>query len=405
MSYMIKHSKNKVLFLPLLTVVCSLLGLSISPSLATDSQQEVEKKLQKIQKQIVSSQDKIAQDRGELGRYEKQLQNSEKRIADINQQLINTKLSLEQSQQQTKKLVDKKATLQKKLGKHNKILQTQIRSEYFYAGQERIKLLLNQEEPASLGRSLVYYDYIHRARVKEINQVSSVLLAVKNLEAEITQEKNAIESNQANLQSEIQDLKQTQEERNTILASLNTSITTEKAKLSTLKADEKQLHTLIEEIRKALENIPQIDEGQAFAELKGKLYWPVVGKPSNRFGQARSSAQNQMNWDGVFIPSQDGNNVRSIFHGRIAFAEWMRGLGLLIIIDHGDGYMSLYGHNQSLYKQPGEWVQAGERIAAVGNSGGIKQSGLYFEIRKQGKPINPASWCKKPATSRAKAKG
>lgn len=397
---MIKPSKNKAISLALMVLIFAFVGLNLSLGFAADSQQQTEKKLQKIQTQILTSQDKLAQDRGELGKLEKQLENSEKRIASINQQLSDTKLSLQQSQEQIKKLVDEKQTLQKKLGNHNKVLQTQIRSEYLYAGQEKIKLLLNQEEPAKLGRTLMYYDYVHRARLEEIKKVSSVLQSVRILQEEIAQEKNAIENKQSNLQTEIQSLEKSQQQRSTILSTLNTSISAEKTKLSTLKTDEKQLHNLIEEIRKALANIPQIKEGQKFGEFKGKLYWPVVGKPSNRFGQARSSSQNKMNWDGIFIPSQDGNNVRSIFHGRIAFAEWMRGLGLLIIIDHGDGYMSLYGHNQSLYKQPGEWVQAGERIAAVGDSGGNSQSGLYFEIRKQGKPINPATWCKKSATSR-----
>ena len=114
----------------------------------------------------------------------------------------------------------------------------------------------------------------------------------------------------------------------------------------------------------------------------------------------RNICQSKLNWQGVFIPSNEGNNVRSIYHGRVAFAEWMRGLGLLIIVDHGDGFMSLYGHNQSLFKQVGEWVDAGERIANVGRSGGNNKSGLYFEIRKQGDPVNPAKWCAKPASSR-----
>ena len=399
-----KHTKSKVFLRLFSTLVYLLLGMHISLGLALSSQQEAEKKLKKIQAQILTSQDKLAQERGELGKLEKQLKNSEQRIADINQQLSKTKLGLEQSQKQITKLVDEKQMLQKKLGKHNKILQTQIRSEYFYAGQEKIKLLLNEEEPTNLGRILVYYDYIHRARLKEINQVSSILQSVNILQEEILQEKTAIENKQTSLQNEIQALAQAQQQRGAIVAALNTSISAEKARLSTLESNEKQLNDLIKEIRKTLENIPQIDDGQNFSEFKGKLYWPVVGKPSNRFGQTRSSAQNKMKWDGVFIPSQDGNNVRSIFHGRIAFAEWMRGLGLLIIVDHGDGYMSLYGHNQSLYKQPGEWVQAGERIASVGNSGGNTEFGLYFEIRKQGKPVNPATWCKKPATTRIKAK-
>ena len=183
-----------------------------------------------------------------------------------------------------------------------------------------------------------------------------------------------------------------------------TTLSSEQEKLATLETDEQELKKLLKELRETLAKIPVIDEAQGFMKSKGKLYWPVVGKPRNKFGQKRSASRSKLSWQGVFIPSNEGNNVRSIFHGRIAFAEWMRGLGLLVIVDHGDGYMSLYGHNQSLFKQVGEWVNAGDRIATVGNSGGNTQAGLYFEIRKQGKAINPASWCSKPATARP-AKG
>ena len=163
----------------------------------------------------------------------------------------------------------------------------------------------------------------------------------------------------------------------------------------------KKLKKLIENLQDVLTNAPtEAGRQEKFYRFKGKLFWPVVGKPSNRFGQRRNEVQGKLNWRGVFIPSNEGNNVRSIFYGRVVFAEWLRGFGLLIIISHGDGYMSLYGHNQSLYKKPGEWVAAGERIATVGNSGGNARTGLYFEIRKQGKPVNPSIWCVRPARTR-----
>jgi septal ring factor EnvC (AmiA/AmiB activator) len=195
-------------------------------------------------------------------------------------------------------------------------------------------------------------------------------------------------------------LEQAQIKRKTAINSLNNNISSEKQKLASLADNEKQLKDLIEKLRAALKDIPSIDQGKGFNQLKGQLYWPVVGTPSNKFGQSRNAVRNKLNWEGVFIPSTEGNNVRSIYHGRIAFAEWMRGLGLLIIVDHGDGYMSLYGHNQSLFKQVGEWVNAGEKLASVGNSGGSNRPGLYFEIRKQGNPVNPAQWCAKSAASR-----
>ncbi|MEJ2114965.1 MAG: peptidoglycan DD-metalloendopeptidase family protein, partial [Gammaproteobacteria bacterium] len=295
--------------------------------------------------------------------------------------------------------------LQRQLSKHHDILYAQIRSEYQYGGQQKLKLLLNQQEPEKLGRNLVYYDYLNRARLSEIDKARKVLHSVNAVQVEIRQAEDVAKQAKLKLLSEKQLLEEAQKHRKSSISSLSSNVSSEKEKLASLESNAKQLKDLIEKLRTALEDIPVIDKGRGFSKSQGKLYWPVVGKPSNKFGQTRNSARNKMNWQGVFIPSKEGNNVRSIYHGRVAFAEWMRGLGLLIIVDHGDGYMSLYGHNQSLFKQVGEWVDAGEKLATVGNSGGNNKPGLYFEIRKQGSPINPAKWCAKPAASRATVSG
>ena len=387
--------------LPVLIYVALICWLSIAIDLlAASSQQEAEKKLIRVQTQIQKSQRKLEKNRGEVGRLEKELRESEQLIGQINQQLKETESTLENIQRRIHSLDTQKQELLEQLSKHRSILYAQIRSEYLYGGQEKLKLLLNQQEPTKLARTLVYYDYLHRARLNEIEQATQILQSVNDVQNEIVEQQNLAAHYQNDLLNEKQLLELQQHKRKSVLADLSASVSTEQAKLSDLEKDEKQLKELIKSIREALANIPVIEQGQEFEALKGKLFWPVVGKPNNQFGQNRNAARSKISWQGVFIPSNEGNNVRSIFHGRVAFAEWMRGLGLLIIVDHGDGYMSLYGHNQSLYKQPGEWVNAGELIATVGNSGGNTRPGLYFEIRKQGKPINPAKWCTKPASAR-----
>ncbi len=392
-----------------LSISTALLGLCVgcilyvlfgfSSIVAAPSQQEVEKKLANIQTQIRKSQQKMAKDRGEVGRLENKLRESEQAIGKLNELLRQTKINLDNIRTQIQSLASQKQRLLNELSQHRDILYSQIRSEYLYSGQQKLKLLLSQQEPTKLSRDLVYYDYLHRARLREIEQASQILSSVNDVHVEIAAQEKLAEQAKLKLIGEKQLLQQQQSERKSVLTDLSASVSSEQTKLSSLEKDEAQLKDLINEIRDALANIPVIDQGQGFGELQGKLYWPVVGKPSNKFGQRRNAARSKLNWQGVFIPSSEGNNVRSIFHGRIAFAEWMRGLGLLIIIDHGDGYMSLYGHNQSLYKQLGEWVEAGDLIATVGNSGGKASPGLYFEIRKQGKPVNPAKWCTKPASS------
>ncbi len=367
---------------------------------AEPTQQEAEKKLTKLQQQIHESQKKFEQQSGELGGLEKLLRESEQNIGNLNQQLVATEVKLKNSQEKITQLQAEEKALQKQLSKHHDILYAQIRSEYQYGGQHKLKLLLNQEEPEKLGRNLIYYDYLHRARFNEIDKATVLLQSVNEVQAVISQEKSLAEQAKVSLLSERSLLEEAQKQRKSAVNSLSNNVVSEKEKLAQLEGNEKQLKGLIEKLRAALADIPVVDKGKGFDKSQGKLYWPVVGKPSNQFGQKRTSARSSMNWQGVFIPSNEGNNVRSIYHGRVAFAEWMRGLGLLIIIDHGDGYMSLYGHNQSLFRQVGEWVEAGEKVATVGNSGGYNQPGLYFEVRKQGNPLNPAKWCAKDAASR-----
>ena len=393
---------NRTVHITLSFLVCA---VCIGVVYAEPTQQETQKKLSKVQEQIRKSQQKLEQQRGELGSLEKLLRQSEESIGNLNQQLVVTETDLKQSQEKIVELQVEEKKLQKQLSKHHDILYAQVRSEYQYGGQQKLKLLLNQQEPEKLGRNLIYYDYLHRARLSEIDKATKVLQSVNEIQLEIKQQEKLAEQSRASLLNEKQLLEQAQSQRKTAISSLNSNVSSEKEKLTSLEGNEKRLKGLIEKLRAALADIPVFDKGKGFSKSQGKLYWPVVGKPSNKFGQKRNTARSNTNWQGVFIPSTEGNNVRSIYHGRIAFAEWMRGLGLLIIVDHGDGYMSLYGHNQSLFKQVGEWVDAGEKVATVGNSGGNNKPGLYFEIRKQGSPINPAKWCAKAAASRRPATG
>lgn len=393
---------NRAVLIMLFVLVCA---VCIGVVFAEPTQQETQKRLSKVQEQIRKSQQKLEQQRGELGDLEKLLRESEESIGNLNQQLVVTETELEQSQEKIVELQVEEKQLQKQLSKHHDILYAQVRSEYQYGGQQKLKLLLNQQEPEKLGRNLIYYDYLHRARLSEIDKATKVLQSVNEVQIEIRQQEKLAEQSRVSLLKEKQLLEQAQSQRKTAISSLNSNVSSEKEKLASLEGNEKRLKGLIEELRATLADIPVFNKGKGFSKSQGKLYWPVVGKPSNKFGQKRNTARSNINWQGVFIPSAEGNNVRSIYHGRVAFAEWMRGLGLLIIVDHGDGYMSLYGHNQSLFKQVGEWVDAGEKVATVGNSGGNNKSGLYFEIRKQGSPINPAKWCAKAAVSRRPSSG
>ncbi len=380
---------------PAVLLVC--MTASTTPLSATPSQQEVEQKLARVHSQIQASQLRMEKHRGEAGALEAELREFERRIGELNRQLGKAEAALKDYRQRARALESRKRNLHKQLSRHRDVLHAQLRSEYLYAGQEKLKLLLNQQEPGTLGRTLIYYDYLHHARMHEIEAVGKVLQELGQVQDEIEEQERSVTRTQSVLSARKQEIGQEQAKRKLVLERMKARVSGEQARLANLEISRQQLQELLDELQAALINIPHIDQGQDFRKEKGKLFWPVAGRPSNQFGQRRNFSRRALYWQGVFIPGRVGNDVYNIFHGRVVFAEWMRGLGLLMIIDHGNGYMSLYGHSQSLYKRPGEWVKAGERIASVGNSGGQSRSGLYFEIRRHGKPVNPQIWCKKPA--------
>ncbi len=178
-----------------------------------------------------------------------------------------------------------------------------------------------------------------------------------------------------------------------MVAQLSLDIVSQDKKLISLLENKKNLTLLVRQLKQAMDDISNITIEKSFKKQKGQLYWPAKGKVKQLFGHWRSTGK--VKWQGNMIKAKEGDPVHSVYYGRIAYADWLRGYGLIIIVDHGDGYMSLYGHNQTLLKEVGDWVDNNEIIATVGSSGGLQQVGLYFEIRYNGKPSNPARWCKR----------
>ncbi len=283
---------------------------------------------------------------------------------------------------------------EQKLAAQRGLLARQVRSAFMIGRQEYLKLMLNQEDPALLGRTLVYYDYFNQARSEQISRVQTALENIENLSVAINAETRKLRQTQAKRQAEKKALEKTYRDRALVLARLNRDIKSKDQQLAQMSADEKRLRDLLQAINEAMPDIfAEGDKHKSFIAYKGKLAWPVRGKVKKLYGKRRRAGK--LKWNGVMIMAAKGREVHAISHGRVAYADWLRGYGLLLIIDHGDGYMSLYGHNQSLYKETGDWVDANEIIAEVGNSGGQQASALYFEIRYKGKPTNPSRWCKR----------
>ena len=268
-------------------------------------------------------------------------------------------------------------------------LSEQVRSSYRMGSQSRTKLVLNQDDPARLGRMLAYYDYLNRAQVEKISGLREALTTLEDMQQSIDSELFRIKGVQNEQRVVLEGLNRQREERKVLLAELSSQINGEAAQLQELERNRQDLEALLERLGNVLSDIPaDLGSRVGMAKQKGKLQMPVKGPVRHAFGQRRVGG---LRWQGWLIGAETGTEVSTVAYGRVAFADWLRGYGLLIIIEHGQGYLSLYGHNESLLREAGAWVEPGEVISVVGSNPGSGQ-GLYFELRKNGKAIDPATW-------------
>lgn len=368
------------------------LCLAIHPSAASDKSKK-EKELKALQSKISKLQKTIGVKQDSKSAYVKQLKKIERSIGDISQKISASKKKIISKKSELKQLRKLKKKSQKKLSEENSTLAQQVYSAYTLGQQEKIKLLFSQQDAGDLQRNLIYYQYFSNARVDLIERVQENIDTLLKTEADINKTKQVLEASHQQLEEQKNQLKKNGSKRKTIIASLDKQIKTQGGALGKLKVDAKELESLINSIEEILIESPEPRfDNKPFAKLRGQLAWPVKGKVRKLFG--RQKQLSELRWQGVLIEAPVGRHVRAISGGRIAFADWLRGLGNIIIIDHGNSYLSLYGHNESLFKSAGEWVEAGDIISSIGSSGGQKKPNLYFEIRKKGKPQNPTKWCK-----------
>jgi septal ring factor EnvC (AmiA/AmiB activator) len=236
---------------------------------------------------------------------------------------------------------------------------------------------------------MTYYGYLSRQRRVTIEKVTAALGQLEKIQAEISKELAQLAKFEAEATEKLAEIAATRTERAELVNKINADIRSKDAQIERLQAQASELTNLVEALAKVLPKMPDLD-AEPFAGQAASLAWPTDGSVLKNFGDSR--AYGRLKWEGVLLGAPAGTVVRSVYHGRVVFSDWLDGMGLLTIIDHGAGYMSLYGHNQDLLKEVGEWVDPGEAIAHVGDSGGQAAAGLYFEIRKDGKPVNPKRW-------------
>lgn len=299
-----------------------------------------------------------------------------------------------QAQAQSQRLSDLEhqcSQLKAAIKTQHKTLTGQVRAAYASGRQDWLKLVLDQEDPARLSRVLAYYNYLSQARFSLLKDMQSDLTTVQQLQREVLAEADRLQSTREQVSKERLELDKFRQSRREVLVGLERTLQDKDAQLKQLRDDEERLQDLVAAIRPLADDParnPKTGNG-AFSALYGQLTYPTEGALLERFGNPRAGGR----WDGVVIRAPEGAPVHAVAAGSVAYSDWLRGYGLLTIIDHGDGYMSLYAFNQSLYKNVGDWVNGGDIIATVGASGGRRESGLYFGIREKGRPVNPMLWC------------
>ena len=375
------------------------LFLSFTPSLYAefdlDDEQREEKKqeLENLRYRMGELRQKIEKRQAEKDSVTKFLKDLEVRIGERAYVLRKINRHLRKKKRELKKVKKEYRKTLNKLAKQRSILSEQIRSSYMIGKQEYLKLLLNQEDPAAIGRTLTYYDYFHKARSKHIDEAVVTIKKLEGLTLLVKEKTKELESSRQQQRREKQKLEDDFIDRSIAIKKIEKELAKQGNRMKQFVADEQQLQELLKQIRNIMPSmLTETDKRETFRDRRGRLKWPVQGKVKKLFGKSRKAAN--LKWNGVVIPSREGKDVKAISHGRVAYADWLRGYGMLLVIDHGDGYMTLYGYNQALYKETGDWVEEGDVIATVGRSGGQPKSGLYFEVRVQGKPSNPVKWCK-----------
>ncbi len=378
-----------------LTVAILATGLSVpapaqedESGLAKVKERELENVRQKIS-DLKKSMDRRAADRdritGDLQKAEVQISEKRVRLKELERQK-------QFSERRKAEFEDKLKVREAELDEESGQLAAQVRAAYTSGSQERIKLLLNQQDPATTGRMMVYYQYLSDYRGGNIEKVKGIIDELAVLHQNAADEESRLAGLARAKYAELVELNKGQERRQELLAALKSKMQQEGSEIERLAAEEKDLSRLIAELTSILSDYP-IRSEEPFSELKGQLTWPVAGRLLHDFGQPRAGGR--LKWNGVVLAAPRGREVRAVYHGRVVFADWLAGMGLLLIVDHGEGFMTLYGYNETILKSGGEWVAPGDVIATVGDSGGQQQASLYFEIRQGTRPVNPRTWITK----------
>ncbi|CEL27060.1 murein hydrolase activator EnvC family protein [Pseudomonas fluorescens] len=418
----------------------------LQPAFA-DERAQTQQQLDATRQDIAELKKLLSKVQEEKSGVQKELKGTETELGKLQKQVDALQKELQKSESELQRLDAEKKKLQSARTEQQRLIAIQARAAYQNGRQEYLKLLLNQQNPEKFARTLTYYDYLSQARLEQLKNFNETLRQLANVEKDIGLQQAQLLVQKSDLDTQRDELEKVRKERQQVLAKLNEDVKARDQKLAAREQDQADLSKVLKTIEETLARQAREAEearkkaliaqqeaekkrlreaqahadaesdtsdaprkpvksspgalvsssgetfGGAFAATRGKLPWPVDGRLLARFGESRGDDA-RTKWDGVMISASTGSQVHAVHGGRVVFADWLRGAGLLVILDHGNGFLSLYGHNQTLLKSAGDVVKAGESISTVGNSGGQDTSALYFAIRQQGHPSDPAQWCR-----------
>lgn len=377
-------------------LLAGLLGLSLSqPVLAEPDANAARAELKQTEAEIARLKKMLGSLQQEMSGLEKQLKASESEIGRLRQETTGIEQQISEGESRLADLQQQARGLQQALEAQQEQIAHQLRAAHRAGRQDYLKVVLNQDDPARMARMMRYYADFNRARVEEITRFTQTIDQIREASAQIAEQQSALQLDREALAERRSALEAERAKRGSVLASLRERSQDQQQEVSLREAERAELAALIKKLDEAITSIPTPAGSLPFAQAKGKLPLPVQGRVRARFGSQRG-ADARLKWDGLLIGAAEGAQVHAVHGGRVVFADWLRGSGLLLILDHGNGYLSLYGHNQSLLREVGSWVQPGDAIATVGNTGGLGEPALYFSIRHRGRPLDPAVWCMLP---------
>lgn len=374
----------------LITILAWLLVLATSEALAQPSEREARARVDALSNDIEALASRLSSTREARSAANRQLEETERALAEIHQRLDTLQAERRQLDEEMVALEQRRHALQAERDAQRDALRAQLGALYRLGRAPQLKLLLNQSDPARLDRLQTYLNYLSRARHQRLEALDRLDEALATNRDALGQRQDRLTSLAEQLQTQRAALAQRMHEREALLADLDARHASEQARMEALHQDHAHAERKLGQVRQALKRLERQPPSTAIAKTQGRLPWPVQGSVVSAFGSGDGVHRN-----GLVIAATEGTRVRVIHPGRVVFADWMRGFGNLLIVDHGDDIMSLYAHVQRFHAAVGERVERNEVVAAVGNTGGQTQPALYFEVRRAGQPIDPAGWIAK----------